>query len=191
MFVFIDCETSGLNPYDHDCTELGCIVMEKTKDKWKPNPKKVFHKRLLLQDPSKAEEEALEIGHYSESLWEKTGVSAENGLLEMNEWLKSISPSEKPTACAHNAEFDKSMITSNCDRFGIFPFLDEHWIDSIGVWKLYKEFLNLTHLGNSNKVMCNHFKVENVKAHAALADSVASAQCLAKMLNMISFGKNA
>lgn len=190
MFVFIDVETSGLNPYDHDCTEIGCIAVEQIKEVWKVNPKKVYHKRLLLQKPENAEEEALEIGHYSEALWEKTGVDAESGLLEMNEWLKTISPSEKPTGCAHNAEFDKSMVIANSDRFGIFPFLDEHWIDSIAIWKLYKEFNGITHLGNSNKVMCNYFKVENAKAHAALADSIASAQCLAKMLNSISIKKH-
>lgn len=191
MFVFIDVETSGLNPYEHDCTELGCIAIENIKDKWKVNPKKVFHKRLLLQNPEKAEEEALEISHYSESLWQKTGLPAENGFLELNNWLKTISPSEKPTGCAHNAEFDKSMITANCDRLGIFPFLDEAWIDTIAMWKLYKEFNNLTHLGNSNKVMCSHFKIDNAKAHAALADSVASAQCMAIMLNLMKIDKHA
>lgn len=190
MFIFIDVETSGLNPYDHDISEYACIVIDKVNDKWKANPKKVFHKRFLLQNPENAEEEALEISHYSESLWEKTAVGAEEGLLELNEWLKSISPSEKPTGCAHNAEFDKSMTVANCDRFGIFPFLDEHWVDSITLWKLYKVFNDLTHLGNSNKVMCNHFKIENAKAHNALADSVASAQCMAAMLNVMSIGKH-
>lgn len=187
MFIFIDCETSGLNPYDHDVTELGAIVIEKNNDKWVVNAKKAYHKRLLLQDPDKADEEALEVGHYSEAQWEKTGVSAEEGFLDFNEWLKSVSPSEKPNGCAHNAEFDKSMITANCDRFGVYPFLTEAWIDTVAMWILYKKFNDLTHLGNSNKVMCDHFKVENKKAHAALADAIASAQCMTKMLNRMSF----
>jgi len=141
----------------------------------------------LLQDPDKAQEEALEIGHYTEALWEKTGVTAEEGFLDFNEWLKNASPSEKPIPCAHNAEFDKSMIISNCDRFKIYPFLSDAWIDTIAMWILFKEFNNLSHLGNSNKAMCGHFKVENQKAHAALADAVASAQCMAIMLNKMKF----
>lgn len=187
MFIFLDCETSGLDPYIHDITELGVIIIEKLKNKWIVNPKKYFHKRLFLQNPENADDEALEIGHYNEELWQKTAAMAEEGLLEFNDWLKNISPSEKPTMCAHNAEFDKSMILSNCDRFKIFPFMNESWLDSIGVWTLFKSFHNLNHLGNSNKAMCSYFKVENVKAHAALADSAASAQCLSIMLNNISF----
>jgi len=189
MFIFIDCETTGLNPYDHDVTELGCIVIEK-HNKWIVNPKKIFHKRLHIQNKDKADDVALEIGNYSETIWDRTAVTAEEGFTELNKWLKETSPSEKPTGCAHNSEFDKSMITANCDRFGIFPFLDESWMDTIAIWKLYKEFNNLTHLGNSNKAMCSHFNVENIKAHTAMADSVASAQCLVKMLNLMKIGKN-
>jgi DNA polymerase III epsilon subunit-like protein len=55
------------------------------------------------------------------------------------------------------------------------------------LWVLYKKFNGLNHLGNSNAAMCKHFKIDNVKAHAALSDAVASAQCLAIMLNKISF----
>jgi hypothetical protein len=84
MFVFIDVETTGLDPYIADCSELGCIIVEKVDDKWKANPKKHFHKRLLIQNEENADEEALEIGHYSESLWHKTGVNAEYGFMEMN-----------------------------------------------------------------------------------------------------------
>ena len=187
MFIFIDTETSGLDPYEHDVLECGAIVIERIADKWRVNPKKYFHKRFLIQSPDKAQEEALEICHYQESLWEKTGVNIEQGLLEFNEWLKEISPSEKPTACAFNAEFDKSMIISNCERFKIFPYLQEVWFDSLGLWVLYKTMTNVRHVGNSNKAVCNYFKVENMKAHAALADSIASAQCMAIILNKISF----
>lgn len=187
MFMFIDVETSGLDPYDSDISELAAIVLEKVKNKWIVNPRKYYHKRLWLQKPDNADDEALEIGHYNEELWLKTGVEAEEGLLDFNEWLKKTSPSEKPTACAHNAEFDKSMILSNCDRFKIYPFLNESWLDSINVWMLFKMYHDLTHLGNSNKAMCTYFKIDNVKAHAALSDSAASAQCLAIMLNNMSF----
>ena len=187
MFVFVDCETSGLTP-DHDITECAAIVVEKSS-KWKTNPKKVFHKRFLLQNEKIAEKEALEIGHYNETVWQKNGVSAKDGLLEFNEWLKEISPSEKPTCCAHNSEFDKSMILSNSDRYSIFIYCDESWIDSIAVWKLYKLYNNLTHLGNSNKAMCNYFDIKNVKAHNALSDTVSSAQCFAIMLNELRFQK--
>lgn len=187
MFIFIDCETTGLNPYDHDVTELGAIIIEKDSKKWFANPKKAYHKRLLIQNMEKADDEALEIGHYSESTWEKFGVKAEEAFLDFNEWLKSVSPSEKPDPAAHNAEFDKSMIVANCDRFGVYPYLSECWIDTIALWTLYKKFNGLTHLGNSNEVMCNYFKIENKKAHAALADAVASAQCMAIMLNKMSW----
>lgn len=189
MFIFIDVETTGLNPYDHDLVELAAIAIEKKKNKneWRINPKKYYHKRLLIQNEDNVNEEALEVCHYSESLWLKTAVGAEEGLLDFNSWLKDISPSEKPIGCAHNAEFDKSMILANSDRFKIFPYINESWIDSIAIWAIYKELMGLTHLGNSNKVMCNYFKIENKKAHNALADSVASAQCLAIMLNRMSF----
>jgi DNA polymerase III alpha subunit (gram-positive type) len=186
-FLFLDTETTGLDPYTQDITEIGCIMIDNVNGKFKVNAKKVFHKRIKIQNEDTAQEEALEVGHYIESLWNKTGVEAEEGLKEWNDWLREMSPGNKPIICAQNAEFDKSFVFSNCDRYHVFPFVDNAWIDLIAIWAVYKVMNGLEHLNNSNAAICKHFGVENVKAHAALSDAVASAQCFCEILNKLEF----
>jgi DNA polymerase III alpha subunit (gram-positive type) len=182
-FVFLDSETSGLS-VDQDITELGAVYIN---DKFKPNFKNAFHKRLFLQNPDIADEEALKIGHYSEAIWEKTAVDAEDGLLQLNEWLKKVSPSEKPTMVAQNAEFDKSMLFSNSDRHKIYPYVDNSWVDLIGLWIIYKVKNKIKHLSNSQGVIAKHFGISNPKAHAALSDAATGALCFCKMMKAIEF----
>lgn len=183
-FVFLDTETSGLDPYIHDITEIGAVYID---DKYNPNLKDTFHKRLILQNIDNADEEALDIGHYNESLWEKTAVPAEEGLLDFNEWLKEVSPSEKPTVVAQNAEFDKSMIFSNADRFRVYPYVGNTWYDLISLWITYKHKNKITHLGDSQGVIAKHFDIKNPKAHAALMDAATGSLCFCKMMKALSF----
>lgn len=185
-FIFFDVETSGLNT-NQDITELGAIYIDSN---YSPNLKKFFHKRLLLQNPELADEEALEIGHYNETQWEKTAVPAKQGLLEFNDWLREVCPSEKPTIVAQNAEFDKSMLYSNCDRFMVYPYVENSWVDLIGLWIIYKDKKKLGHLTNSQSAITKHFKITNAKAHAALTDAAAGAQCFEKLMKMLEFNES-
>ena len=182
-FIFFDVETSGLDP-SQDITELGAIYIDSN---YTPNLKKFFHRRLILQNPDLADEEALEIGHYNEVMWEKTAVPAEQGLLEFNDWLKEMCPSEKPTMIAQNAEFDKSFLYSNSDRFTVCPYIENSWLDLIAPWLMYKDIKKLNHLMNSQKAITKHFGIKNAKAHAALTDAAAGAQCFEKLMKMVEF----
>ena len=184
-FIFLDTETSGLDPYIADITECGCILIDEIDGKYKANLKTTFHKRFLLQNSENAQEEALEIGHYSEELWKKTAVPADQGLRDLNQWLQKVGSGSKPIIVAQNAEFDKSMIFSNCDRFLIFPYIDNAWVDLIALWVVYKEFNNLHHLNNNQGVISKHFDVINVKAHAALSDAATGAVCFCHILNYL------
>ena len=183
-FIFLDTETSGLDPYIHDITEIGAVYID---DKYKPDLTKTFHKRLLLQNPENADEEALEVGHYSEKQWESTGISAEAGLLEFNDWLREVSPSGRPVIVAQNAEFDKSMLFSNADRFKVYPFVDNGWYDLIALWISFKHKHNLMHMFNSQGVIAKHFDIKNPKAHAALTDAATGALCFHKMMTSMDF----
>jgi DNA polymerase III epsilon subunit-like protein len=187
MFIFIDLETSNLDPLA-DITEIGCVAIGKDDDKkYKVKPKDIFHKRFLIQNKEMISEEALEVGHYSETIWEKSGVHPKDGLSEWNEWLKKVSPASKPVMCGQNAEFDKSFIFSACDRYNIMPYIGTSWVDLIGLWIVYKDMNGLNHLGNSNAAICEYFKVDNIKAHAALSDSLASAMAMCNLLNLMKF----
>jgi len=183
-FIFLDTETSGLDPYKHDITEIGAVYI---RDDYSVDLKSTFHKRLLLQNPDNADEEALEVGHYSESQWEKTGVHAEEGLLDFNKYLQEVCPSEKPTIVAQNAEFDKSMWYSNADRYQVTPFASNTWIDLISLWIIYKVKNGYTHLTDSQGVISKHLGIENPKAHAALADAATGAKCFEKMMKGLYF----
>lgn len=185
--IFLDLETTGLDPVDGaEITEIGCILM---KDDFSVDARNIFHKRLLIQHMEKANPDALEIGHYSQTVWEKSAVHPEVGLKDWNNWLKNVSPDGKPIVVAQNAEFDKSFIYSQCDIYQVFPYIHNTWIDLISLWLAYKLKSKITHLGDSLGVICTHFKVENVKAHSAIADAVASAQCMSKIMKSMSFNE--
>jgi len=183
-FVFLDTETSSLDPYNGDITECGCVYID---DKCNADLKNVFHKRFKLQNPANADEEALAIGHYSESIWEKSAVSADTGLLELNEWLKGVSPSNKPIMVATNAEFDKSFLFSHADRFHVYLYVSPTWIDLISLWLIFKYKNNLNHLSNGQEQIAKHFNITNPKAHMAITDAATGALCFSKMMKAISF----
>lgn len=183
-FIFLDTETTGLDPYIHDITEIGAVYIN---DNYEPKLKKSFHKRLILQNPDNADEIALEVGHYSEDVWARTAVNAEEGLLDFNKYLQESCPSEKPTMVAQNAEFDKSMWYSNADRHRVFPFASNNWIDLISLWIIYKVKNKLTHLTDSQGVIAKHFGIENPKAHAALTDAATGALCFCRMMKALEF----
>lgn len=186
--VFGDTETTGLDPVDGaEITEIGCIVIKIENGLFSVDSKNIFHKRFTIQNMEKANPEALEIGHYNQAIWDKTSIHPKDGLTEWNDWLKEISPGGKPIMVAQNAEFDKSMIFAQCDLYHVFPYINNTWIDLISLWLGYKLKKGLTHLGDSLGVICDHFEIENVKAHAALSDSVASAQCFCKLMNKVDF----
>lgn len=185
--IFTDLETTGLDPVDGaEITEIGCILI---KDDFSIDARSTFHKRFTIQHMDKANPEALEIGHYSEQMWEKTSVHPEIGLKEWNDWLKKVSPGGKPIMIAQNAEFDKSFIFAQCDLYKVFPYIHNTWIDLISLWLAYKLKKKLMHLGDSLGVICTHFGVENAKAHAALADSIASAQCTSIIMKRMDFSE--
>ena len=183
--IFLDTETTGLDPVDGaEITELGCIAI---KDDFSVDARNYFHKRFTIQHMDKANQEALEVGHYNQSIWDKSSVHPEVGLKEWNDWLKEVSPGGKPIVIAQNAEFDKSFLFSQCELYGVFPYIHNTWIDLISLWLAYKLKMKLTHLGDSLSVICSHFKIDNQKAHAALSDSIASAQCFCKLMKSMEF----
>lgn len=185
MIIFFDTETTGLDPNVHDIIEIGAVALD---DKCKPT-NKTFHRRLIIQNPATVEQAALDINGYDPVVWEKSGITASNGLSELNEWLKSVSPDSKPFMAATNAMFDKSFLYSNCDRFKIFPFVDNIWLDLYQIWMTYKMKKGLLSLGNSQEAICNQFDVKNSKAHTALADASAGAECYYKIMEKLTFEK--
>ena len=185
QLAFIDLETTGIDPVEGaEITEIGCILI---KDDFSVDSKHTFHKRFTIQHMDKANPEALEVGHYNQVIWDKSSVHPEAGLKEWNDWLKEVSPGGKPIMAAQNAEFDKSFIFAQCDLYQVFPYIHNTWIDLISLWLAYKLKNKLTHLGDGLGVICSHFGVDNMNAHAALADAVASAMCMSKLMKRMNF----
>ena len=186
--IYFDTETTGLDPNTQDIIEIGAILLD---DKFKRDSTKTYHKRLHIQNPTTVSEEALAINHYDSEKWEKEAIPAKEGLLDFNKWLKEVSPDAKPHFAATNAMFDKSFLYSNCDRFQIYPYVDNAWIDIYPIWIIYKYKNNLMHLGNGQEAIADHFDIKNVKAHAALFDAMVGAECMSRLINMMVFHRPA
>jgi len=118
--AFLDTETTGLNPNDHEVIEIAIIVEEEGKED------RAFHSLILPERLARAQPEALRINGYASApeRWEAAPRMAEVGA-EIETLLKGA------ILVGHNVGFDASMLDSSMRRVGLDPRLPYHRIDTV------------------------------------------------------------
>ncbi|ACY13394.1 3'-5' exonuclease [Haliangium ochraceum] len=118
--VFIDCETTGLDPERHEILEIAAIrVHPQTLDEERELVLRVRPERLEDADP-----EALEVNGYRRRAW-ADAVSLGDAMAELAPML------EGAVLAGHNVAFDRRFLEAAWDCVGHRPEnLDHHALDT-------------------------------------------------------------
>jgi DNA polymerase III alpha subunit (gram-positive type) len=176
--AFIDTETTGLSPDRHEIIEFACVIVRQVAREGRgPILELVeeFELKIKPEHIELADEAALRINGYNEADW-IFAVDAKNAYEHI---------AKKIAGCnmvSHNITFDHSFLMKGFEKHGVENTLHFHKIDTISMAfaRLY-DYPNVDKF--SLRALSELFKVENAKAHTALADTRTLFQIYKKMMN--------
>lgn len=168
--VFVDCETTGLDPARHELIEVAVLrVHPQTLAVEAEVALKVRPERIEDADP-----EALRINGYSEEAW--------TDAVSLDEAMALIVPVlEGSMLAGHNVAFDRGFLDAAWKRVGHRPEnLDHHLLDTATLaWPLVSS-------GTLDSVsltpVCKHLGIERGEEHWALDDARASLEVARRLL---------
>lgn len=175
--AFIDTETTGLNPDYHEVIEFACIIARQVPREGKGPTIEIveeFEMKIKPEHLERAEEEALRVNGYNEADW----IFA---IDQKNAWEHIAKKVAGCNMVSHNITFDHAFVTKSLERYGVENTFHFHKIDTISM-----AFARLYDVPQAErfslKALCELFKVENAKAHTALADTRALVEVYKKMM---------
>lgn len=157
--LFIDTETSGLDPEANDILEIALIYVE--------DGVPVYHYDSLvkMERPENAHPKALEINGYDAVEWE--------GAPSIVQVLHEIEPFFKGCVVAgHNPDFDMAFLKASFKRHGIPVELPYQLIDTTTLAYEHLAPLGLNSLSLVN--VAKFLRIPHEHAHTALADAETS-----------------
>ncbi|MDQ5957500.1 MAG: polymerase subunit epsilon [Patescibacteria group bacterium] len=177
--AFIDCETSGLDPDRHEMIELAVVLAQQVERPGKGPTLKIIGEKdwkIKMLHPELAEEQALRVNGYNEADW----IFAADLESVMKEFAKMT---ESANFVSHNLTFDYSFVMKAFEKTGVQNRMHYGKLDTISmaVARLY----DVPQAGSfSLRALCELFKVDNKRAHTALADTLALVEVYKKMMGI-------
>ncbi len=175
--AFIDTETTGTNPDKHEIIELACIIVRQTERDGKGPSIEIIEEcewKIKPEHIENAEEEALRINGYSEVDW----MFAVERKKAMEEFAKKT---ESCIFVSHNLTFDHAFVSKAFEETGVESRMHYGKLDTISI-----SFARLYDAPTADKfslrALCELLKVENTKAHTALADTRALVSVYKKLM---------
>jgi DNA polymerase-3 subunit epsilon len=168
--VFVDCETTGLDPARHELVEVAAIrVSPQTLAVQIEIAMRVRPDRIDDADP-----ESLRIVGFSEEAW--------SDALPLDEAMAQLEPVlDNAMLAGHNVAFDRSFLDAAWTRVGHRPDnLDYHLLDTATMaWPLLSSgALSSVSLTS----VCKHLGIERGREHSALPDARASLEVARRLL---------
>jgi DNA polymerase III epsilon subunit-like protein len=161
--LFLDLETTGLNPGQHEITEIGALLVAQ------PNFEviKTYEAKVLPTHLETASPEGLQIGHFDAAVWEKEGRPLHQALEELSEL------SSGAILAGFNLTFDWAFLQMALNEVDLPDPFYYHRFDVMS-----SAFTMLYGRSEMSKFSlnecCRFFGVVNRKAHTALADAEAT-----------------
>ena len=164
--AFVDTETTGTNPDKHEIIELAMILAKQIEQEGRGPKIEVigeYEWKIKPENLAAAEEEALRVNGYNEVDW-MFALSLKSA---MEDFAKK---SENCIFVSHNLTFDYNFLTKAFEKTGVENNMHYGKLDTISIAfaRLY-EAPQAHHF--SLRALAELFKVENSKAHTALADT--------------------
>lgn len=176
--AFIDTETTGTNPDRHEIIELAVIIARQVPREGKGPKLEIVEEcewKIKMEHPEKAEEQALRVNGYNEVDW----MFALERKKVMEEFAKKT---QSCSFVSHNLVFDYAFVSKAFEETGVDNRMHYAKIDTISL-----AFARLYDAPQADKFslrsLCDLLKVENAKAHTALADTRALVQVYKKLMN--------
>jgi DNA polymerase III epsilon subunit-like protein len=177
--VFVDTETTGLDPRTHELLEIAFI---RVSQDWQSgeSPKftvleewsrKVFPENLKTADPM-----SLRVNGYTLHGW-KDAVNIADALKEFSEKTAGA------IMVAHNVAFDAGFLDTYFSKFGIRNKMHYHRLDTVSM--AYAKLHGIPEVTRfSLAELCKYFRVVNENAHSALADARADFELFKRLMSL-------
>jgi len=184
--VFVDVETSGLDPRRYEITQIAAAAVSD----WVVVD--AFECKLRF-DIEKADSRALEINHYDSVVWAGKAISPSMAKFSFDCFLRKYADKEHVRGwdCrigAHNAPFDMSFVKqlykqnpyyhSDGSLLGLDAVIE---IDTLKLARQYFKDKKVGPLSYKLGDLCDFFEIKYDKRHEAMADVLATVK-LAKVL---------
>jgi DNA polymerase-3 subunit epsilon len=180
--VFVDTETSGLDPDRHELLSIGLVLVSQDWPEDSRNKKPVFESieelelKIKPEHIETADPVALRVNKYDAADW----VLA----YTLPEAMKIFSEKTKDAIMvAHNIAFDYLFIDKAFRLTGVENKMHYHKLDTISIAfaKLHDD-KDIDRFSLRN--LTEHFGIENKNAHTALSDARATFELYKKLMNL-------
>lgn len=176
--AFIDTETTGTNPDVHEIIELAVIIARQVPCEGKGPKLEIIEEcewKIKPEHLERADDQALRVNGYNEVDW----MFAVDRKKAMEEFAKKT---QSCSFVSHNLVFDYAFVSKAFEETGVESRMHYAKIDTISL-----AFARLYDAPQADKFslrfLCSLLKVENAKAHTALADTRALVQVYKKLMN--------
>lgn len=175
--AFIDTETTGLDSDTHEIIELAVVLVRQIERLGKGPSIEIIEERvwkIIMEKPEVAEEQALRINGYNEVDW-MFALPLES---VMKEFAKTT---EGATFVSHNLTFDYGFLMHAFKKTGVDNKMHFAKLDTISI--AFARLYDIPQVTSfSLKSLAALFKIENKKAHTALADTVTLVEIYKKLM---------
>ena len=176
--VFVDTETTGLDPRQHELIEIGLVRVHQT---WEEGKKPVFTivdewaTKIRPENIKTADPASLRVNGYSATGWEQSASIAE----ALTEFSKRT---EGAIMVAHNVAFDAGFIDTYLAHHKMKNMMHYHRLDTVSMAyaKLHDTDVTRYSLGE----LCKYFHIDNEHAHSALSDARACFELFKKLMEI-------
>lgn len=175
--AFIDTETTGTDPNKHEIIELAVIIARQVPREGRGPKLEIIEECEWKIKPTHletAEEQALRVNGYNEVDW----MFASELKPVMEQFAKKT---QSCSFVSHNLVFDYAFVQKAFEETGVENLMHYAKMDTISM-----AFARLYDAPQADKfslrALCELLKVDNTKAHTALADTRALVECYRKMM---------
>lgn len=175
--AFIDTETTGTDPEKHEIIELAVIIARQVPREGRGPKLEIVEEcewKIKPQHMERAEEAALRVNGYNEVDW----MFAVDRKKAMEEFAKKT---QSCTFVSHNLVFDYGFVMKAFEETGVENNMHYAKLDTISM-ALARLYDAPAADKFSLRALCELLKVENSKAHTALADTRALYEVYKKLM---------
>lgn len=188
LLCAMDVETTGLDPQKHDVIQLAILPLDaQIKPLHTVHP---FYVNMKPKRPENIDKNAAKAHKMDMAKLIIDGLDPWKCVDMFEEWFEKLNlpVGKKIVPLAHNWIFDSAFIKEWMGHLSFEHFIDFHYRDSMAAALFLNDRAD-AHVEPypypkvSLSYCCSQLKIENIKAHDALSDCVATAEIYRRMLH--------